>query len=103
MTDRPGDAALMLSLGSVYLQNGKIDAAIEILTRAHALNPPEMIPIRVKLGAAHYAAGLSAMLLENDKGTALVHFNRALEIAPHDAAYLENLSQAIREAQLDGD
>jgi len=94
----PQDTALMLELGSVRLQNGRIDQAIAILDAALAKDPKSE-PIRIKLGAAHYAAALSQILIENSKTRSLEHFEKALEIAPKDAPYREKLLKDMKSVQ----
>lgn len=93
----PDDAGLMLSLGSVQLQNGRIDQAITTLTRAYDMKPDIIDPIRVKLGAAHYAAALSSALIDGKKEQAWEHFRKALEIAPGDAPYMGRLLKDMKE------
>lgn len=51
----PDDTRLMLSLGEARLQNGHIDEAIAVLDNAYRRDPGNNA-IRLKLGAAHYAA-----------------------------------------------
>lgn len=98
LAQKPEDTALMLELGAVRLQNGRIDQAIAILSAALE-KEPESQPLRVKLGAAHYAAALSQILLENSKARALEHFEKALAIAPDDAPYRDRLLRDMKSVQ----
>lgn len=91
----PDDTALMLKLGTVRLQNGRMDEAIAVLTRAHAIAPDDK-GINTKLGAAHYAAALAAFLLDDDRQAAQAHFDKALEIAPQDAPYRGKLATDLK-------
>ncbi len=91
----PEDTALMLKLGEARLQNGRMDAAIKVLSAAHE-KAPEDNAISTKLGAAHYAAALAAFLLEDNKDAAQKHFERAQKIAPEDAPYREKMLHDIK-------
>lgn len=92
----PDNAQTMLSLGAVRLQNGRIDEAIVVLTMAHEKKPEIMTQISLKLGAAHYAAALSAVLLDENPAKAQGHFEKALGIAPKDAPYRERLLEDMK-------
>ncbi len=100
---KPDDTRLMLSLGAVYMQTGKLDEAITLLTAAYNKQPEEIIPIRLKLGAAHYAAALAAVMIEDNKPLAKIHFEKAIEIAPDDAGYYERLIRDSVKYQDEGD
>lgn len=92
LESRPDDPALMLKLGELRLANGRLAEAIAILSRAHEKYPGETAII-LKLGAAHYAAALAALLLEDDRAGAQEYFDKALAIAPPDAPYRQRLEQ----------
>lgn len=98
LAQKPEDTALMLELGTVRLQNGRIEPAIAILSAALEMEP-QSDALRVKLGAAHYAAALSQYLLENSKARALEHFEKALAIAPEDAPYREKMLRDMKNVQ----
>ncbi len=96
----PDDIELMLALGNAHLKNGKLDQAIALLSTAHEKDPAHK-KVSLKLGAAHYAAALAAVFLEDDKARAQKHFNKALEITPEDAPYREKLLNDIKSFQED--
>lgn len=99
LATRAGDARIMLSLGAVRLQNGRIDQAISVLTAAQGRDPNIDEQVATKLGAAHYAAALAALLIDGEKEKAMAHFDRALKIAPADAPYRERLKADMKKAQ----
>lgn len=94
----PEDTALMLALGTVRLQNGRLEEAIAVLSAAHRQEPGHS-GISTKLGAAHYAAALAAFLLEDNRALAEEHFEKARELAPPDAPYREKLLRDMAKFQ----
>lgn len=101
LANAPQDIEIMLALGSVRLKNGRLDQAITVLTMAHDKDSAHD-KVNIKLGAAHYAAALSALLLDDNKTRAAMHFDKALSIAPEDAPYHKKLLRNIEEFQEDG-
>ncbi|GEM_PF-1690058 len=98
LAEKPDDAALMFELGVIQLQNGRLDTAIATLGAALTKDPGSE-KIRLKLGAAHYAAALSEILLENSQSRALEHFEKALKIAPENAPYRDKMLRDMEQTK----
>jgi len=95
LAEDPTDMDMMLALGSVRIQAGRTDDAIAILNVAAAQDPKNN-DVKLGLGAAYYRKGMQALREDNDTNTALMNFDRALQVAPKDAIYREHLITARR-------
>lgn len=72
---------VLASLGSFYLDLGRVEDSISVLKEALALEP--------RLGDAHYNLG-NTYLAVGEAAQALTHYQRALEIQPDDTQALNN-------------
>ena len=82
----PDHAGSLHLLGVIAHQSGRLDRAVELLTRAAALNDREPA-VHNHLGKALAEAG--------GMDAARIHFERALALAPDDAETLYNLANAL--------
>ncbi len=98
----PQDVEKMLALGSIRMQTGRLQQAISVLNMARA-HAPDHDGVREKLGAAHYAAALSTLLLDEDRSQAARHFNEALAVAPATAPYRERLLRDMQAFEAEED
>jgi len=83
----PENHRIRFNLGTVYLQQGKTDAAIEELKRAATLSP-DLADYRNNLALAYKAKGWL--------GRALSEFQQALELDPNSAKAYINLGPLYR-------
>lgn len=92
LSGAPDHVPLLLELGTVRIQAGHPQDALDPLTRAQKLQP-ENGNIKEAIGAAHYALALTyAMQPRKDARTmALKHFEDALKITPRGSEFYQRL------------
>jgi tetratricopeptide (TPR) repeat protein len=85
MGNYPDRSEIPLRLGNLLLQDGQVDAAREVLVDLVAKNPASAAAWN-SLGISHAFAG--------DKLSAHDAFKRAVQLAPDNSRYRENLERA---------
>ncbi|HUJ45278.1 MAG TPA: tetratricopeptide repeat protein [Opitutaceae bacterium] len=85
-TKRPDNARAHNNLGSIWLKQGNVSAAIRCFTRALELQP--------YYASAHYNLGL-ALMGSGDAAAAVAQFDRALAIEPESVDIRLNLGIAL--------
>ncbi len=102
----PNDRDIMIALSTIRLQTARPDEAIDILEIALGSHPDDRL-IKAELGAAHYAAAITALnaqqinapYLNAQQGAPLshanieAHFKNALHYTPKNALFREELEK----------
>lgn len=100
LSGAPDHVPFLLELGTIRIQAGHPQDALEPLTRAQNLQP-ENNGVQEAIGAAHYAIALTyAMQPRKDaRPMALKHFEQAIKITPRGAEFYQRLRDDAKNYQ----
>jgi tetratricopeptide (TPR) repeat protein len=100
LSGAPDHVPFLLELGTVRIQSGHPQDALEPLERAQALKPKDQ-SIQEALGAAHYAIALTYAIQprKDARPMALKHFEKALKITPKSTEFYQRLRDDVKNYQ----
>lgn len=100
LSGAPDHVPFLLELGTVRIQSGHPQDALEPLERAQTLQPKDT-HIQEALGAAHYAIALTYAIQprKDARPMAISHFEKALKITPKKAEFYQRLRDDMQNYQ----